>query len=116
MGFRLFLRLGTYVLLMLQATISVAADVSTLWLQDQKQLKRIDLSTNQYVQTISLPRTPEGIIFDARTNVVWALSNKQAACDKRRDWKSNFRGRRSTGQRLFWGSYGRKGLDSEARH
>ena len=59
-----------------QGLDAAAADASTLWLQDQKQLKRIDLSTNQYVQTISLSRTSENIAFDAKNNTLWALSNK----------------------------------------
>jgi len=61
---------------LIQATVAFGLDASALWVLDGRDVKRIDLATNQFVQAISLPRAAEDLAFDARENIVWVLSSK----------------------------------------
>ena len=55
---------------------SALADTAALWVLDQRLLKRVDLISNQFVQTITLPHAAEALAFASAPNVLWVLSSK----------------------------------------
>ena len=55
---------------------AAAPDTAAVWVLDQREIKRVDLNTNQYIQTISLAQAVETLAFDAKSNVLWALASQ----------------------------------------
>jgi hypothetical protein len=63
--------------LLLPAAAQNSTHGSTVWLADHKQLKRIDLVTNQVDLTVSLDHEAEALAVDPADGGVWALAQKK---------------------------------------
>lgn len=63
--------------LLLPAVAQYPAPVSAVWFADHKNLKRIDLGTNQVNLTVSLEHEAETLAIDPTDNVVWVLAQKK---------------------------------------
>ena len=63
--------------LLVPAAAQNSTPVSTVWFADHKDLKRIDLGTNQVDFTVSLAHKAEALTVDPADSAVWALVQKQ---------------------------------------
>ena len=63
--------------LLVPAAAQNSTPVSDVWFADHKDLKRIDLGTNQVDFTVSLAHNAEALTVDPTDSAVWALVQKQ---------------------------------------
>ena len=57
-------------------TATAAPPTPTLWVADQKVLKQVDPSVNQYIRNLVLSQKAEALAIDPGDGALWALSNK----------------------------------------
>jgi len=63
--------------LLLPAAAQNSAPASAVWFADHKDLKRIDLGTNQVGLTVALDHEAQALAIDPVDDIVWALVQKQ---------------------------------------
>ncbi len=64
------------VLFVVQFTVAAAPPTATVWVADQKTLKQVDPSVNQFIRSLVLAQKAEALGVDPSDGALWALSNK----------------------------------------
>ncbi len=64
------------VLFVVQFTVAAAPPTATVWVADQKTLKQVDPSVNQFIRSLVLAQKADALNVDPSDGALWALSNK----------------------------------------